>query len=328
MIGADLRLGRWQDCLADVDAAHAIISDPPFSARTEEGYRSGNSRATVDYGHLTRCDVEQFVSVWHLRCRCWVVLFTDHVCFPWWESLWTKAGWYTFPPVFWLRSAPPPRFQGDGPSTAGDLIFVARPRRTVRDRWHRPGAYRAAAVRESKLVGAKDVHALVEVVSDYTRPGDLVVDPFAGTAAIGVACVRTGRRYVGAEVVRTTWNDANERLMTAEADDGPAPDRARERAERRLRRLRRRPGVVPLGRRGRRRAAVRCASCGWRTKRVQGPCSHDYPCRKLADCNARYGRCLQCDSLMLRPGTFTASSRAETSPIEISGTTASTETDR
>lgn len=34
-------------------------------------------------------------------------------------------------------------------------------------------------------------------------PGDLVVDPFAGSCTTAVACIRTGRRYVCFEVSET-----------------------------------------------------------------------------------------------------------------------------
>jgi hypothetical protein len=40
-VTADLRLGRWQDVLADVERCDSLITDPPYSARTAEGYRTG-----------------------------------------------------------------------------------------------------------------------------------------------------------------------------------------------------------------------------------------------------------------------------------------------
>ncbi len=38
---ADLRLGRWQEALADVGEVDAVITDPPYSARTHEGHDDG-----------------------------------------------------------------------------------------------------------------------------------------------------------------------------------------------------------------------------------------------------------------------------------------------
>ena len=36
-----IRLGDWRVVLADIESVDALISDPPFSARTDAGYRFG-----------------------------------------------------------------------------------------------------------------------------------------------------------------------------------------------------------------------------------------------------------------------------------------------
>lgn len=43
----DLRLGRWQDALADVGDVDAVITDPPFSQRTAEGFRGGDQHGAT-----------------------------------------------------------------------------------------------------------------------------------------------------------------------------------------------------------------------------------------------------------------------------------------
>lgn len=45
----------------------------------------------------------------------------------------------------------------------------------------------------------KPVALLVDLLETYTRPGDLVVDLTMGSGSTGVACLRTGRRFVGVE---------------------------------------------------------------------------------------------------------------------------------
>lgn len=47
---------------------------------------------------------------------------------------------------------------------------------------------------------AKPVALFEPIISALTKPGDTILDPFAGTAPIGVAALRAGRRYVGAEL--------------------------------------------------------------------------------------------------------------------------------
>ena len=42
------------------------------------------------------------------------------------------------------------------------------------------------------------VKGLIEI---FSRPGELVVDPFAGSGSFGVVANRMGRRFIGADLV-------------------------------------------------------------------------------------------------------------------------------
>ena len=45
---------------------------------------------------------------------------------------------------------------------------------------------------------AQGVAELEPIISGLTNPGDLIVDPFAGSGSVGVAALRFGRRFIGA----------------------------------------------------------------------------------------------------------------------------------
>ena len=57
---------------------------------------------------------------------------------------------------------------------------------------------------------------MLELISLFTNPGDLVLDPFCGSGSTGVACLRLGRRFIGIEKDEKYAQLAHERL-TAEA---------------------------------------------------------------------------------------------------------------
>lgn len=40
---------------------------------------------------------------------------------------------------------------------------------------------------------------MLELVSLFTDPGEIVLDAFAGSGTTGVACLRLGRRFIGIE---------------------------------------------------------------------------------------------------------------------------------
>jgi site-specific DNA-methyltransferase (adenine-specific) len=63
----------------------------------------------------------------------------------------------------------------------------------------------------------KPIALMLELVRLFTDPGELVIDPFAGSGTTGVACVRLGRRFAGAELDPAMAKIARERLA-AETD--------------------------------------------------------------------------------------------------------------
>lgn len=61
----------------------------------------------------------------------------------------------------------------------------------------------------------KPVELMAWLVRTYTNPGDLVLDPFAGSGSTGVAALREGRQFVGSELVPEYQAIAEKRLAAA-----------------------------------------------------------------------------------------------------------------
>lgn len=65
--------------------------------------------------------------------------------------------------------------------------------------------------------GAATPYALCQWWVRYlTKPGDLVVDPFAGSGTVGMAALREGRRFAGAEQHAPYWPICERRLCEAD----------------------------------------------------------------------------------------------------------------
>lgn len=318
-----VRLGDWRDVLGDVDGCDLLFSDPPFSAQTDQGYRSGSDLegGGLPYAPIDPQGCHDAAAWWAPRVRRWAVLFGDDRSVAWWRSGWESAGWYTFPPVPWLRANDSPRMYGDGPASGVEYLAVARPRSVVRDRWSRAPWYVAQrAARVGGMVGVKDPGALVQVLRDYSRPGDVVVDPYAGTASIGEACIGTGRGYLGAEVDPRTFTRAAQRFAQLEAVDEGGPDRGAELEAVDAARRARGRGVNAPGLTTGPRRAVRCPGCGWATKRRTGPCSHAARCYRIGECGARWGLCSGCGEPLAPRGRLTAKQRLKRPPHGRNGT--------
>lgn len=63
----------------------------------------------------------------------------------------------------------------------------------------------------------KSIHILKPLIEAFTKPGQLVLDPFAGSGSTCVAAQRTGRQYIGIELDPLHHQTATARLTVAEA---------------------------------------------------------------------------------------------------------------
>ena len=204
----DLRLGRWQDALADVTTCDAVICDPPYSARTHEGANElarGSSRvseewnrAPINYTGWTPDDVRAFVDAWAPRCAGWFVAFTSHDLVSAYTDALETHDRYVFAPLPFFSPGSRVRLSGDGPSSWTCWIVVARPRSL--NRWGTlPGGYMVPPERNMEVVGGKPLALMAAIVRDYSRPGDLVVDPFCGSGTTALAAAMEGRRCITSE---------------------------------------------------------------------------------------------------------------------------------
>jgi site-specific DNA-methyltransferase (adenine-specific) len=63
----------------------------------------------------------------------------------------------------------------------------------------------------------KPVSLMVKLLLLCSRPGDLILDPFMGSGTTGVACIETGRRFIGIEREASYVAIAEARLAKAAA---------------------------------------------------------------------------------------------------------------
>lgn len=213
----ELRCGRWQEVLADVKA-DCCLADPPYGTGTHAGH-AGRTRhdirgpakmpAPLPYDGWSAEDVDAFVERW-AGVPGWLVALTSHDLFPAYQAAMDAADRYTFAPVPIVTPGMSIRLCGDGPSSWTVYAAVGRPRSL--SRWGTlPGAY-VSRKADSGLPGGKNLQAIRAIVRDYSRPGDLICDPCAGGATTLLAAAMEGRRAIGAEMDRSTWEKAVRRL--------------------------------------------------------------------------------------------------------------------
>jgi len=220
-MGALLHAGRWQDALVHVDRVDAVICDPPYGARTHEGHNEAEqqvrtltgqaTRTPIVYDAMTPSEVRAFVEAWAPRCRGWMACMTSHDLIGAYEQAYRNAGRLPFAPVPIIQKRP--RLVGDGPASWAVYLMVGRPRTREFATWGcLPGAYEAPTEKDAGIAGAKPIDLMRSIVRDYSRPGDLVCDPFVGSGTTLLAAVMEGRRAIGAEEKPEHYEIARKRL--------------------------------------------------------------------------------------------------------------------
>lgn len=63
----------------------------------------------------------------------------------------------------------------------------------------------------------KPINLMKILVENSTQPNDLVLDPFMGSGTTGVACVNTGRKFIGIELDEKYFNIAQDRINQAKS---------------------------------------------------------------------------------------------------------------
>ena len=59
----------------------------------------------------------------------------------------------------------------------------------------------------------KSLPLFEELVMKHSNPGDIIVDPFAGSATTGVAALKNGRKFYGCEIDKEFYDKSTERLQ-------------------------------------------------------------------------------------------------------------------
>lgn len=218
----------------------ALIVDTPYSERTHSGHDDGAvsanrvahfasttkgrecdrryaarpsarrevHRQPLTYAAWGASDVAAFVAGWIPLVRGWFVTITDHALAPVWATALEVSGRYVFAPLPWVAPGSRVRLLGDGPSAWTCWIVVARPRTADAAKWGTlPGAYvqpegQCSHAARGEVIGGKPLWLMESLVRDYSRAGDLIVDPCCGAGTTLVAAQRNARRSIGGDLMR------------------------------------------------------------------------------------------------------------------------------
>lgn len=208
----------WLATLGD-KSVDVTIADPPYSEHVHANVRSvsssGPKKVAIPFDAMTRERMDKVLVEIKRVTRRWVLLFTDFESSHTWKDAVIDAGLDYVRIGIWAKRRAVPQVTGDRPGSWAEAIVIAHPK--GRKRWN--GGGRGNVWLHDTEHGPdrghptqKPVPLMLELVSLFSEAGETVLDPFAGSGTTGVAALRLGRHFVGAEKDAAYHALASERL--------------------------------------------------------------------------------------------------------------------
>ena len=204
--------------LPDRSVGH-VITDPPYEAEAHTLYRRVKKAGTTGGirwgGHDDREAVASPIEFPPISepersaaglqaarvATRWAVVFCQAEAAQRWRTALEAGGHQYVRTGIWTKPDAQPQLSGDRPGHGYESLCITHPR--GRKRWN--GGGRCAVFDFPRDQGkaphptTKPLHLMLELVSLFTDPDEVVLDPFAGSGTTGVACLRLGRRFIGVE---------------------------------------------------------------------------------------------------------------------------------
>ena len=232
--------GERDEVLASLgDAAVDVtITDAPYDEHThanvrttrgnwKKGGREGRGEMLdIDLG-FAPCDPATTAPVMLRVTRRWCVTFTALEQLGDWKRAAQSAGYTYVRGGVWDRVAPTPSLHGDRPACRVEGIAIMHARGKLR--WNGGGGFafwsyiRLASAHGHERTGhptEKPVPLMRALIRDFSDPGEVILDPHAGSGSTGVAALLEGRRVILVERNPTHAATCIARMEATEPGEG------------------------------------------------------------------------------------------------------------
>lgn len=204
---ARLILGDCLEVMPGINAAH-VISDPPYEDELHKAIgrikRTDGQQMVNDLGfdgiNAKRAEIASSAVA---TSSGWVILFTLAEGVRAWRDDLQSAGAKWDTTCFWIKPDSSPRFNGQGPARGAEC-FVTCWAGPGHRKWNAGGkrgvyTHNVNTGRQGEHPTEKPISLMMEIIADFTQPGELICDPFMGSGTTGVSALKLGRKFVGVE---------------------------------------------------------------------------------------------------------------------------------
>ncbi len=208
-----LILGDSLQIMGDLDPVDHVVTDPPFEQMLHDFKNGKTSVRRADGGtDMRRLD---FAGIDDIRDD--VVRLSQDICHGWFIAFCTIEGVARWADAInpspmkykrgciWVKPDSTPQMNGQGPAQGAECFVTAWCGKGYA-KWNgggKRGVYTHLTNppdRQGSHPTEKPWRLMRDLLQNFTQPGQIILDPFAGSGTTLVAAVRTGRRAIGIEI--------------------------------------------------------------------------------------------------------------------------------
>lgn len=196
--------GDCLDLLPEIGEVDHVITDPPYETEAHTKARRGIAEAyEIDFAAMSEATRAAVSAHFARASRGWILVFCQIEAVGTWRESLAEAGAKWMRGQTWYKPDGTPQFTGDRPAQGTEHIATAWAGKG-RSRWNgggRRGFYEhgvnhGGRARAEAHPTEKPLSLMRELVRLFTDPGELILDPFAGSGTTGLAARMEGRRAI------------------------------------------------------------------------------------------------------------------------------------
>jgi site-specific DNA-methyltransferase (adenine-specific) len=226
--GCRLVQGDALAILPELGAVDHIVTDPPYEQSLHDA-KSAAGRTLRTDGRAELRDLDfagidairaEFTDLAQAACTGWFIAFCTVEGVARWADVINPSPMKYKRACIWIKPDSTPQLNGQGPAQGAECFVTA---------WCGPSYARWNAGGKrgvyTHLTNPPDRHGghltekpwrlMRDILLDFTRPGDLILDPFMGSGTTLVAAALTGRRAIGIEANPAYFDMAEHRVRKA-----------------------------------------------------------------------------------------------------------------
>lgn len=198
-----------------------ILSDPPYGISKElncKGKRLGTTaKLDFNFGDWDKFNKEWF-KIAIKKTRGWIISFCAKKDLGFYWDILEKNNFVAIDAIVWQKPDPIPLNAKTKMLNAWETAIIGKKSGAYFNGMaqHNIFKYQAPKGKNRIHTTQKPLGLIKELVLLTTKKGDLILDPFMGSGTTAIACIATGRNFIGFEIDKKYYKQSLERIKSTQ----------------------------------------------------------------------------------------------------------------